>query len=271
VPERPSGAPQREAAAAQPRVAVAAQRGEAAAGLPPEAKVVATLAFVVAVVATPPRQVWAFAAYAVLVGLAAGLAGLRPAGFARRLLIEVPFVAFAVLLPFIGVGERVEVLGLSLSVAGLWGAWAILAKGTLGVAAAVVLSATTTPADVLVGLERLRLPRTFVVVAGFMLRYLDLVVAQMRRLQVARVSRGDDARWLWQAKATAATAGTLFVRTYERGERVHLAMLARGFDGSFPAAPSDGTVAVGRRRAWATALALPGLAVAVAAAAWVRA
>ena len=53
---------------------------------------------------------------------------------------------FAVALPFLGAGDRVEVLGLRLSVDGLYGAWNILAKGTLGVLASLLLAATTAPA-----------------------------------------------------------------------------------------------------------------------------
>ncbi|NED87868.1 cobalt ECF transporter T component CbiQ, partial [Streptomyces sp. SID11233] len=61
----------------------------------------------------------------------------------KRLLIEVPFVAFAVLMPFVAEGPRTDFLGLSLSVNGLWGAFNVLAKGTLGVAASVLLASTT--------------------------------------------------------------------------------------------------------------------------------
>ena len=71
-------------------------------------------------------------------------------------------------------------------------------------------------------------------IASLMVRYLDVVHGELRRLQVARVSRADDPRWLWQSKAVAATAGTLFIRSFERGERVHQAMLSRGFDGHLP-------------------------------------
>jgi cobalt/nickel transport system permease protein len=48
------------------------------------------------------------------------------------------------------------------------------------------------------------------------------------------VARAHDPRWLWQAKPIASAAGALFVRSYERGERVHAAMLARGFNGTIP-------------------------------------
>jgi cobalt/nickel transport system permease protein len=72
-------------------------------------------------------------------------------------------------------------------------------------------------------------------IAGFMVRYLGIVAGEGRRMHVARQSRGYDPRWLWQARGIAASAGTLFVRSYERGERVYLAMLSRGYDGTMPA------------------------------------
>ena len=62
---------------------------------------------------------------------------------AQRLVIEVPFLLFAVLLPIVGREPRVDVLGVSLSEAGLWAAWNIVIKGTIGVAATVVLASTT--------------------------------------------------------------------------------------------------------------------------------
>ena len=58
-------------------------------------------------------------------------------------MIEVPFLVFALLLPVVGQGERVEVFGVSLSVAGLWAMWNILVKGTLGVATTAIMAATT--------------------------------------------------------------------------------------------------------------------------------
>lgn len=202
--------------------------------LPAEAKVAATIVVVLAVVATPRDQLWAFAAHGAVLALVLAAARLPAGAVLRRMRIEVPFLAFAVLLPLVGRGPRTDVLGLSLSQEGLWAGWNIAAKGTLGVLAAIVLSASTPVAELLRGVERLRAPRVMVAIAGFMVRYLDVVVGEAGRMRIARVSRGDDPRWLWQARATAATGGTLFVRSYERGERVHLAMLARGYDGAMP-------------------------------------
>ncbi len=162
--------------------------------LPPHTKIAAVLAFVVVVVSTPREAMWAFAGYAVLLA-AVAYAARVPAGFLlKRLLIEVPFVAFAVLLPFVAEGERVDVLGLSLSVNGLWGAWNVLAKGTLGVAASVLLAATTELRELLLGLQRLRLPSLLVQIASFMVRYGDVITDEMRRMRIARESRGFEAR-----------------------------------------------------------------------------
>ena len=61
-----------------------------------------------------------------------------------------------------------------------------------------------------------------------MLRYLDVLVGEARRMRVARISRGDDPRFLWQLRGFAAGIGALFLRAFERGERVYLAMVSRG-------------------------------------------
>jgi hypothetical protein len=109
-------------------------------------------------------------------------------------------VAFSFFLPIVGHGARVDVLGVSLSVAGLWGAWNVLVKGTLGVATTVILAASTPIPALLRGLDRRRVPQAFTSIAGFMVRYLDVITDEMRRMRVARLSRGYDPRWIWQVR-----------------------------------------------------------------------
>lgn len=161
--------------------------------LPPHTKLAATFAFVVVVVSTPREAMWAFALYAVLLAGVAYQARVPAPFLLKRLLIEVPFVAFAVLMPFVAEGERVDVLGMSLSVNGLWGAWNVLAKGTLGVAASVLLASTTELRELLLGLQRLKLPPLLVQIASFMIRYGDVITDEMRRMRIARESRGFEA------------------------------------------------------------------------------
>ncbi|WP_433316452.1 cobalt ECF transporter T component CbiQ [Micromonospora sp. CA-269861] len=231
--------------------------------LPPEVKIVAMVVFTIAVVATPREAFWAFGAYAVLVAVVAALARVGPRWLLSRALIELPFVLFAVALPFLGSGHRVEVLGLRLSEDGLHGAWNIVAKGTLGVLASLLLAATTTTRDLIVGLDRLHCPQVLTQIATFMLRYLDVLVGEARRMRVARISRGDDPRFLWQLRGFAAGIGALFLRAFERGERVYLAMLSRGYTGRMPAVwQGEGAASAGQ---WLVAATVPVLAASIAA------
>ncbi|RIV36751.1 cobalt ECF transporter T component CbiQ [Micromonospora radicis] len=231
--------------------------------LPPEVKIAAMVAFTVAVVATPRVAFWAFGAYALLVVVVAALARVGPRWLLTRSAIELPFVLFAFALPFLGAGERTDLLGLSLSVEGLYGAWNILAKGTLGVWASLLLAATTTTRDLIVGLDRLRCPQIVTQIATFMLRYLDVLVGEARRMRVARISRGDDPRFLWQLGGFAAGVGALFLRAFERGERVYLAMVSRGYTGRMPPVwQGAGAATAGQ---WLLAATVPVLAATVAA------
>ena len=75
--------------------------------------------------------------------------GSRSTYLAKRMVIELPFVLFAVLVPFVATGPQTEVLGVSVSEPGLLAAWGLLVKGTLGVLASLTLAATTEPQDVL--------------------------------------------------------------------------------------------------------------------------
>lgn len=228
-------------------------------------KLAATVAFVLAVVATPREVLWAFGVHAALVGMAAAAGRVPPRFLARRLMVEVPFLLFAVFLPFFGRGERVDVLGLTLSRPGLWAAWNIAAKATIGTTAAVILAATTRVPDLLKALGRLHLPRVLVAMIGFMVRYLDVLAAELGRMRTALQSRGYRPRWIGRARALAAAAGTLFVRAYERGERVFLAMQARGYRGVMPELETPGAPA----GQWLAALGPVALATATAATAWV--
>jgi len=228
--------------------------------LAPQVKVLAAFLLVCCVVATPREAFWAFGGYFLLLCAVWVVAAIPPGWIAARSLIEAPFLVLAVLLPFAEGGERVNVAGLSLSVAGLLGGWNIVVKGTLGVLTSLTLAATTPPRDLLLGLQRLRVPGTVTTIATLMLRYIEVIVGEAKRMRVARISRGHDPRLLWQAGATARGVGSLFLRSYERGERVHLAMLARGWTGAMPvlvAAPAA-------RRDWVAGLVLVAAALLIA-------
>jgi cobalt/nickel transport system permease protein len=232
--------------------------------LPAHCKLVALVLFVLGVVATPATAYPAFVVYAVALAAAVGVSGVPPTFLGKRMVVETPFVVFALMMPFVSTGAQTQVWGATLSERGLEAAVALLCKGTLGVVASLLLAATTEPRDILTGLERLRLPRQLVEITGFMIRYLDVATAELGRMRMARESRGFRARGPRAWPVLARSGGALFIRSYERGERVHLAMLSRGYTGSLPrlgqqpASPAH----------WLTAAVLPLLALVTTTAAW---
>ena len=236
-------------------------------GLAPETKVAAVVLFVVATAVTPREAVWAFGVYALLLAATATVGRIPWLFLFSRLLGVLPFVFFAFLVPFVGTGERVDLGWFEVSRDGLWSAWGIIAKATIGASASIVLVATTEVPGILRGMRTLRVPSVIVGIAGFMVRYLELIADELGRVRQAMVARGHDARWIWQARPLATAAGSMFVRAYERGERIHSAMVGRGYTGEMPViggAPPSG-------RTWAAALSVPAVAVVVAVVALVTA
>ncbi len=232
--------------------------------IPAHVKLVAVVSFVFVVVATPGTWYPAFAAYLLILGVVASIARLSIGFVLPRLAVEIPFVIFALLLPFVAEGRQIEILGISVSEPGLLAGMALLMKATLSVIASIVLAATTSPRELVRGLEQLRLPQILVQILTFMLRYLDVVSGDVRRMRIARESRAFTARHLGHLRVLGHAAGSLFIRSYERGERVHLAMLSRGYTGRLPVI-EDPPVPP---RIWLRAMAVPAAALAVLLSAW---
>jgi len=202
--------------------------------LPSHLKILAVLAFISVSVSTPITRWPAFIAFFLLLVATAYASKIPLPLLFKRALIEIPFIFFAILMPFFGTGEKFEIAGIELYREGLLAGISIVVKGTLGVLAAVILSTTTTAREILRGLERLKLPAVMVQIASFMLRYVNVVNDEMERMKIARESRGFEATGIKSWKVLATAAGALFIRSYERGERVHLSMLSRGYEGALP-------------------------------------
>jgi cobalt/nickel transport system permease protein len=203
--------------------------------LDPRAKVVGLLG-VTLVAVTTPLSAWPvyLACATTLAGIAA-LAGVGPRTIWRRGRFVTPLVLFvAVFLPFVRGGEQVDLGPLSVSAAGLAAFAAVSVKAVLGTVSAILLGATTTFPSTLRALEALRLPRLLVLIAGFVYRYLFVVVDEVQRMRAALAARGYRPRSALQAGAVGRVASALFLRTHSRGERVYLAMLSRGYAGSVP-------------------------------------
>jgi cobalt/nickel transport system permease protein len=225
--------------------------------MPPEIKILTALLFVIVVVATTIQNWLAYLVFFMILILIIRLAKLPYKTVFIRSLIEIPFVLFALLMPFFGAGSKVDVFGLQLYEAGLWAGAGIIAKGTIGVVTAIILSASTTAREILTGLEKLRIPAPLISIATFMLRYLNVINDELGRMKIARESRGFEERGMKSWRILAQTVGALFIRSYERGERVYLAMLSRGFVGAMPRLAEE------KRTNWLMALIRPGIAAAI--------
>lgn len=202
--------------------------------IPAHAKLIGLLGFIIVVVLTPGEFLLAFTGYAVIVAGLAWLSEVPAAYLLRRVWPVMPFLLVAAVLPFVATGERIDVGPVSLAVEGLRGGLTLALKVILSAASAVIFAATTEPGHLVRGLDQLRLPQPLVQILAFMLRYLEVVTDEVRRMSIALASRGFRARSPRHWPVLARTMGALFIRSFERGERVHLAMVSRGYAGRMP-------------------------------------
>jgi cobalt/nickel transport system permease protein len=203
--------------------------------LDPRAKLLGFAGVTVVAVSTPLHAWPAFVACAAVLVATAVLAKVPARTLWRRARVVLPLVLFvAVFIPFARAGDPVDLGPVTVSEQGLATFAAVSAKAILGTLSAVLLGATTSFPDVLHALERLKAPRMLVLIAAFMYRYLFVIVDEVTRMRAALAARGYSPRTALQAAAIGRVATALFLRTYERAERVHLAMLARGWGQSMP-------------------------------------
>ena len=219
--------------------------------LPPHFKILLGLIFILFGISTPNKSLEIFLGYAILVLVVLKFAQLPLWTIIKRSVIEVPFLIFAILMPLAGGGDFTEVFGIKLYHSGIEAGAAIILKGTLGVFVALILSATTKAREIIDGLEKLKLPPLMVQIAIFMLRYINVVSDEMDRMKIARESRGFFASGIQHWKVIAQAASALFIRSYERGERVHLAMISRGYQGTFPLSQ---TFKISKQEKWAISI-----------------
>ena len=212
--------------------------------LDPRVKVIITLLFIISNVLLPDGAWLAFGlAWLFLVG-GNRLAGFRYLFLFKRSFIVLPFLLAAVTVIFTLPGESLFTLSLgswdvTITDKGLIRFGSILIRSWLSVQMAILLTATTQFPDLMHALHHLRMPGILVSIISFMYRYLFVLAEEVGRLLRAREARSArltaDGRaggtLLWRAKVTGYMAGQLFIRSFERSERVYQAMLARGYQG----------------------------------------
>jgi cobalt/nickel transport system permease protein len=212
--------------------------------LDPRVKVVVTVLFILSNVLLPDGAWLAFLLSLGLVLATSVASGLGPGYTLRRSFVALPFALAAVTAIFAIPGRPLFdwTLGpwhLVATDAGLVRFISIVVRSWLSVQMAILLTATTQFPDMMHALRHLRVPQILVAIVSFMYRYLFVLADETMRLLRARDARSAQAAGggrsggsvAWRARVAGNMAGQLFLRSYERSDRVYTAMLARGYDG----------------------------------------
>jgi cobalt/nickel transport system permease protein len=194
-------------------------------GLDARVKIVATVVYVIVVVATPVGLWWWLAVEGLLLVIVVAIARVSPRLLIARWLGFVVLVGFLAAMVATGHPARPR-----LGFGAIW--LAILAKNSLAFVAVLTLAATTPIHRLLGGLGRLGMPAVLVSTLHFMIRYLSVLGDELARMVQARRSRTFRRSGLLDWGLLTGLIGMLLIRSFERGERVHAAMLARGWDGT---------------------------------------
>lgn len=204
--------------------------------LDPRAKLIAALAMVAAIVLGGPPRAAEFVLLVCLLLALALLARLPLVPLALRSLLVVPIAGgIALFSPLAQLsGPPTAQAAVAAYSAGWISIWAIVSKAWLSASIALLVAATTPFADLIAALRWFRVPMVFLTLLTFLSRYAGVLRDQLTSLRRALASRAPDLSGTRLLKAYGDISGNLFMRAYERGERVHAAMLARGYDGALP-------------------------------------
>jgi cobalt/nickel transport system permease protein len=200
--------------------------------LDPRAKVVVTLFFIVSVVSFGKYELSALFPFFLYPAALIALGNLPSLFLVRKTALVLPFAV--VIGMFNPILDRQILLHLGpLAISGGWISCAsIIVRAALTVSAAFTLVTVTGFPAICTALERLGMPRTFAVQLMFLYRYIFVLVEEGKRMSRARELRTFGGRGLGM-KNFGSLIGHLLLRTWERAERIHRAMLARGFTGEF--------------------------------------
>jgi len=187
-------------------------------------KTIFFFAAVVIFVSTPNSSFLAFLAYALFLAAMVALSKIPIGFFIKRLAVVIPFVfAISFFHVFSGRPWGEKILFLS----------GLFAKSLLSVSALILLVSTTNFSKLLAALESLFVPEIIIKTSAFAYRYIFLLQDELMRMKKAAEARNFAPRNLFKVKKFGWVIGSFFIRSYERAERVYLAMLARGFNGKF--------------------------------------
>lgn len=207
-------------------------------------KIIFTLAFILSLSLTPPGAWPAYILYLSVALCGALLSKLGILFVQKRAFLAVPIILAALPLVFWGPLPHhplAEIAGMQLiySPAGLTRFASIAVKSWISIQAAILLAATSEFPDLLAAMRKLHVPKIFVAIIALMWRYLFVMEDEAARLMRARRSRSafsgsgqpSGGNFVWNAQVTGGMAGSLFLRSLERADRVYAAMRSRGYNG----------------------------------------
>ena len=205
--------------------------------LDPRAKLITTILFVLCVVSFDRYTISAMLPFLIYPVALIAIADLPVGLMLRKILIVVPFALMIGLFnPLI---DR-QVL-MQIGTLDIWGGWvscaSILLRALLTASVALILVAITGFQAICQALEKLGMPRTLVVQLSFLYRYIFVLTDEGVRTARARQLRSFGKRGCGVGQF-GTLIGHLLLRTWERAERIHMAMRVRGFSGEIRSCPS---------------------------------
>lgn len=205
--------------------------------LDPRTKILAATMLILSVVLTNPLNFFNFLIYFILIIFIAIFAKINIFYILKRASIALPFVILvSAFVPFFKEGEvigsyNIYFFKLNVTREGLIIIWNVAIKSYLSSMSLVLLSSTTPFSKLLKGFEKLGLPIIFVMILSFMYRYIFVLVDETLKMNNAMHARNVRLDHIRKLTVLGNVVGALFLRTYERAERIYMVMVSRGFDG----------------------------------------
>ena len=196
--------------------------------LDPRTKILTFFTLIIVSTSTPPEFLISFGLYSLYLIVFTMIARIPIKLLIKRFLVALPFLLMvSCYLPFMEYQDLTSPYK-----QGWWQFWNMVVKAFIGIFSMSVLTATTRFPQLIQGFARLKVPEILLMLVSFTYRYVFVLVEEAARMKRARDARAYGGRWIWQTKVIGQMIGTLFLRSYERGERVYLAMCSRGYNGT---------------------------------------
>lgn len=196
------------------------------------AKVLVTIIFCSTIISFGRYDLSALLPFFVFPAAMVARGNLPPLLIARKIALLCPFVLIvAIFNPILDRGIGVQLGSIAIS-AGWLSFCSILVRSILTVGAGLILVGVTGFTSICRALEKFGIPQAFAVQLLFLYRYIFVLAEEGNRVSRARELRSCGKKGLGMA-SYGSMIGYLLLRTWSRAERIHMAMLARGFNGEF--------------------------------------